>query len=349
MKRWLMLSALLVPAVAGLIHSARHSGQTSVGAGGLWGWLGEAQHEASRVPTAATRLSDAEEIRIGHEIALRSPAAVPCEQCSADDVAFQDLVNRVGQRLAVHARRKLPYTFSYFADPHFFNALALPGGHIVIGRGLALVMDTEDQLAAVLGHEIEHVDRYHCAERIQFEARARHVPLGGLLVLPISLFQAGYTKDQELEADREGTALAVRAGYSPQGAVRLLEIFARLEEAQRQRRGASDPVSESADASLQGLSEYFRSHPQSNVRKRTVEALIKARRWPLGPERLLVPRVFDRHSRTPLQSGARLGLAGRQTDDNLCPSLSFFVLRYRRLNSVTGVISSGTDSTTERP
>jgi predicted Zn-dependent protease len=182
----------------------------------------------------------------------------------------------------------------------------LPGGHVVIGKGLALAMDTEDQLAAVLGHEIEHVDRYHAAERVQFEARARHVPLGRLLVLPISLFQAGYTKNQELEADREGTALAVRAGYSPQGAVRLLEHFVKLEAEQRQRRAAANPVSESADAGLQSLSEYFRSHPEGSVRQRAIEALIREQHWPIVPERPLSPRAVDhstpegdlRHPRT---------------------------------------------------
>ena len=71
------------------------------------------------------------------------------------------------------------------------------------------LMDSEDELAAILGHEIEHIDHYHCAERVQLEVRLRHLPLRGLFELPVRLFEAGYSKDQELEADREGTRLAV--------------------------------------------------------------------------------------------------------------------------------------------
>src|SRR5256884_9660442 len=91
-------------------------------------------------------------------------------------------------------------------------------------------MDSEDQLAAVLGHEIEHIDHYHCAERVQQEHALRKIPLAELFVLPIEIFQAGYSKDQELEADREGTRLAVEAGYSANGAIRMFETFQRLYE-----------------------------------------------------------------------------------------------------------------------
>src|SRR5438309_10241930 len=105
------------------------------------------------------------------------------------------------------------------------NAFALPGGHVFVGGGLLRFMDTEDQLAAVLGHEVEHIDHYHCAERVQVEARLRGIPLSGLIDLPIKFFQQGYTKEQELEADREGTTLAVMAGYSAEGAIRMFETF----------------------------------------------------------------------------------------------------------------------------
>ena len=123
------------------------------------------------------------------------------------------------------------------------NAFALPGGHVYVGAGLLALMDSEDELAAVIGHEIEHIDHYHCAERVQQEQALRKIPLGGLVALPIELFEAGYSKDQELEADREGTRLAVQAGYSANGAIRMFETFERLTQgissARRRRRRKS--------------------------------------------------------------------------------------------------------------
>ena len=93
------------------------------------------------------------------------------------------------------------------------------------------LMQSEDALAAVLGHEVEHVDLRHCAERVQTEQRLRNLgPLGDLLGLPVEIFIAGYSKDQEIEADRNGTALAVEAGYSPLGILQLFKEFARLEK-----------------------------------------------------------------------------------------------------------------------
>ena len=123
-------------------------------------------------------------------------------------------MTRVGRSWPRDAHRKLPYKFHYIPDPIFINAFALPGGHVYVGAGLLELMDSEDELAAVLGHEIEHIDHYHCAERVQREQALRKIPLGGLVALPVEVFEAGYSKDQELEADREGTRLAVEAGYS---------------------------------------------------------------------------------------------------------------------------------------
>jgi beta-barrel assembly-enhancing protease len=107
----------------------------------------------------------------------------------------------VGASLAAHAHRNLPYRFHLLPDPGMVNAFSLPGGHIFIGEGMLDLMTTEDQLANVLGHEIEHVDHYHCAERVQVEARLRDVQLGvvgALVQLPLELWEAGYNKTESL-------------------------------------------------------------------------------------------------------------------------------------------------------
>jgi predicted Zn-dependent protease len=76
-----------------------------------------------------------------------------------DDVVVEAYVQKIGAQVAARAQRKLPYRFHYIPEDHFRNAFALPGGHVFIGKGLLDLMDSEDQLAAVLGHEIEHIDR----------------------------------------------------------------------------------------------------------------------------------------------------------------------------------------------
>ncbi len=102
------------------------------------------------------------------------------------------------------------------------NAFSLPGGPVYVGEGMLDLMTSEDELAAVLAHEIEHIDHYHCAERVQIEARLRNLKLGivgAIVQIPLQVWEAGYNKDEELEADREGMRLAVLGGYSPYGAV----------------------------------------------------------------------------------------------------------------------------------
>jgi predicted Zn-dependent protease len=286
MRRQAILTSLVLIAGVALFYSTRKRDDAHAGVGALWGWLAEAQRETSRVPMTVTRLSDAEEIGIGDRLAADHGLRNLHQHYtySANDLAMEQNVRRVGNELARRSRRKLTYTFYYLPDSSVFNAYALPGGHIVMGKGLAGHVETEDMLAAVIGHEIEHVDRYHCGERYQIAAR-----VGQLAALPVTLFQAGYSKEQELEADREGTLLAVRAGYSAQAAVRMFEMLERLGEEPHRRAG--DPVSEMSSAALQSVSEYFRSHPPAGERKHQIERLINEHHLPGTRERPLADQA----------------------------------------------------------
>ncbi|SEG69102.1 Peptidase family M48 [Bryocella elongata] len=196
------------------------------------------------------RRSDAEEITLGNELAQRAGASLGIDsreafsERHAQDQRIGAYLQVVGSKAAAHARRRLPWTFHYIPDPGFGNAFALPGGHVFVGRGLLALMRSEDALAAVLGHEVEHVDLRHCAERAQTETRLHQFgPLGNLLGLPIDRFMAGYSKEQELEADRDGTTLAVEAAYSYTGILQLFGEFARLEpHSASQTRQTNGPV-----------------------------------------------------------------------------------------------------------
>jgi len=200
-------------------------------------------------------------------------------------------VDQVGGRLAPYAHRKLPYRFHYVPEPYLTNAFALPGGHVFVGKGLIALMDSEDELAAVIGHEIEHIDHYHCAERIQQQQALRKVPFAELIALPIEIFEAGYSKDQELEADREGTRLVVQAGYSANGAIRMFETFQRLYEEYHTR--AKTPQQELSTVAQETLEGYFRSHPLASERIAQVQTMIASEHWEVRTERdLAIAYVF---------------------------------------------------------
>ncbi len=292
MKRWLVMIVILAASAAALYYSQRHKTETRVGPEAVLNALAETQREISRVPAHLTRLSDEEEVRIGDAMAqsyLSRSGPVPL-----GDAQLASYIPIVGRLVARRARRKLEYKFHYIPDANFINAFALPGGHVFIGKGLLLLMDSEDELASILGHEVEHVDNYHCAERVQLQARLRHLPLGELVALPVALFQAGYSKEQEMEADRDGTDLAVLAGYSPQGAVRMFQTFDRLHRQFVSK--AASPDQELTQVAIQSIVGYFRSHPLPQEREAQIRQIMASRHWPEPPEKPLRVRPESAHA-----------------------------------------------------
>jgi predicted Zn-dependent protease len=290
MKRWLILAGIVVMGVAAVVVSERRKVDAPASPAALLHLIADTEQELTRMPVNFTRMSDQDEVRVGNELA-RNYFAAQTDKPDQEVTEIQAYVTQVGLHLAVHAHRKLPYAFHYIPEKYFINAFALPGGHVYIGRGLLALMDSEDELAAVLGHEIEHIDHYHCAERAQEEQALRKIPLAELFVLPIEIFQAGYGKNQELEADREGTRLAVEAGYSPNGAIRMFETFQRLYEEYHTR--AKSPADELSQVAIDALQGYFRSHPVPAERIAQVNNMIASNSWAPRSERdLAVAYIF---------------------------------------------------------
>ncbi|MBZ5694207.1 MAG: M48 family metalloprotease [Acidobacteriia bacterium] len=290
MIRWLALAGIIAMGVAAVAVSERRKVDVPVGPAAVLYLVADTEQELSRMPVRFTRMSDDEEISAGDELA-RGYSDSLTGRPDADTAEIQAYVTQVGSQLATNAHRPLPYKFHYIPDRNLVNAFALPGGHVYIGGGMLALMDSEDELAAVLGHEIEHIDHYHCAERVQQERALRRIPLGGLLSIPVEIFEAGYSKDQELEADREGTRLAVQAGYSPNGAIRMFEAFQRLYDESHAR--ARTPQGELSQATIDALEGYFRSHPLPSERIAQINTMIASENWPLHAERdLAVAYVF---------------------------------------------------------
>jgi len=277
MKRAIAFFVVLLIAVAGLYLSQRRREDTAVSANAIVALAADAQRDLTRAPMRLTRLSDAQEIEIGKE--LESHYAVT-QELTPEQQALEGYAQRVGTSLAAHAHRRLPYSFHLIPEKSMINAFSLPGGPVYVGEGLLDLMTSEDQLAAVLGHEIEHIDHYHCAERVQIEAPLRHLQLGivgALVQIPLGVWEAGYNKDEEMEADREGMRLEVLSGYSPYGAVSLFEKFAKLHE--EYVIHARSPEEELSQLAIQSLEGYFRSHPLPSERLAQAHRLIIENGW----------------------------------------------------------------------
>jgi len=278
MKRIGAFIGVLLVGVSTIYFSERRHDSTPVSANAVVEVAADAQRDLSRVPMRLTRLSDDQEIAVGNELAEQY--SINGVKVSPEELVLDRYIRQVGSTVASHAHRHLPYSFHLLPNRSMINAFSLPGGPVYVGEGLLKLMNSEDELASVLGHEIEHIDHYHCAERVRVEARLRNLKLGvigALVQIPLSAWEAGYNKDEELEADREGMRLAVLAGYSPYGAVTLFERFAKLHK--EYIIHAQSPEEELSELAIQSLEGYFRSHPQPSERLAQANALITQEGW----------------------------------------------------------------------
>ncbi|MDD4928777.1 MAG: M48 family metalloprotease [Gallionella sp.] len=152
---------------------------------------------------------------------------------------LQDYVNSVGQRIAKRSHRPdLQYHFTVLDTPDI-NAFALPGGYVYITRGILAYLNSEAELAAVLGHEIGHVTARH-GVRQQSAAQAANIGLtiASLFVPQINTMGgsnlsnlvggallSGYGREHELEADRLGAEYLSRTDYDPQAIITVIDVL----------------------------------------------------------------------------------------------------------------------------
>ncbi len=205
-------------------------------------------------------VSEAKEIQMGRTNYL------PAQQSQGGqyrlDLELSAYVSRIGWRLArVSDRPNLPYEF-VILNSTVPNAWAMPGGKIVINRGLLLELDNEAELAAVIAHEIVHAAARHGAKGVErgmlLQAAVAGVGLatqnssavGMLSNVGAQLVNQRYGRDQELESDYYGMLYMSRAGYDLRGAISLQQKFVALSKGKK------------ADW-LQGM---FASHPPSEAR-----------------------------------------------------------------------------------
>jgi len=191
-------------------------------------FLGVALLQA-QAPSNAPELSDADEVRLGQILAddfIASEGMQPTPQTNKIDEYLQI----VGDRVAAHAHRKIPYRFRFDPSPSFRSAVGLPGGQVFVGAGILAYIDSEDQLAMVLGHEVEHIDLNQCRDRLIKVLAEQHLTASTAVKLKVDPFLPGYGHEREFAADHEGVLLAMEAGYSAEAAIRLLQTYIILGE-----------------------------------------------------------------------------------------------------------------------
>ena len=168
-------------------------------------------------------ISEDNELSIGRKV---DPEIVK-ELGYYNDPGLQAYVNEIGQKLVqVCARRNIQYHFKVLDSP-IENAFALPGGYIYITRGLLALLDSEAELAGVLGHEIGHVVGRDSANLISEGLALQLLTLGSIAAGPTGremmqatnmLFNSimlGYGREKEFLADAQGVDYMFKAGYDP--------------------------------------------------------------------------------------------------------------------------------------
>lgn len=180
---------------------------------------------------------------------------------------LNDYILDIGLRLAfVSEMRDLPWRFTVLNSP-VVNAFALPGGYVYITRGLLALANNEAEVAGVLAHEIGHVTARHGAAR---QSRATGIGLIGVLATVLTgssvvqelgqqlggLYVAGYSRDQEYEADQLGVKYLGLAGYPREA----MADFLRRMEAQ------TEYMATLTGNAAGGSFDFFASHPQTEDR-----------------------------------------------------------------------------------
>lgn len=221
-------------------------------------------------------MSEEQEIKMGQQ----ADPEVKKEFGTYDRAALQVYVDEIGQRLASQSHRtNIKYQFTVVDSPDI-NAFALPGGYIYITRGIMAYLNSEAEVAGVIGHEIGHVTARHGVQQQSMSQVAGLGVLLGAVLVPglrnesaMGMMQQlsvawirGYGREDELEADRLGAEYLARAGYDPQAMIKVVGVLKNQElfDAELAKQEGREP------RKYHGV---FESHPDNDTRlKQVIEA-----------------------------------------------------------------------------
>ncbi|PIB37072.1 hypothetical protein BFP72_17505 [Reichenbachiella sp. 5M10] len=218
--------------------------------------------------------------RLGQEAALQVERTLGLYE----DEALNRYVDEVGQRLiAALNHTYFDYEFAIIDDPTP-NAFALPGGYIYVTRGLLALVQSVDELACVLSHEVIHVDERHSVKQMKRSILPALLQVPGLLVgavagekagsivsapfdLGSSFFTSTYSRKHETQADQMGVALAAKAGFDPNALSPMLDRIMKWEETRTEQEEKKN---------------YFSTHPYTPDRIKKLKPAISELTWSLN-------------------------------------------------------------------
>jgi predicted Zn-dependent protease len=217
-------------------------------------------------------VSEAQEIELDQK---QSPHQFTADYGANNDAKLNNYVSQVGSAIAKTSHRpQMPYNYRVL-DANHVNAYTFPAGSMGITRGILVEMESEAELAALLGHEIGHVNARHASERATKGILAQAVVglassavgdanvqqvVSGLGSLSATALLAKYSRDNEREADTLGMDYAVLAGANPKGMVKLMDLLNSLHS-----------------RSPGALEIMFSSHPMSNERLKSASGQMDQR------------------------------------------------------------------------
>ncbi|NJS36999.1 MAG: M48 family metalloprotease [Brachymonas sp.] len=222
-------------------------------------------------------MSEQQEVQIG----AQGHAEIMKEYTALANPRLQAYVNEIGQRLAkLSHRSNLKWTFTVLDSPEI-NAFAIPGGYVYITRGIMAYLDSEADLAGVIGHEIGHVTARHGAQRATRQQDAALVGLlGGVLGAVLDAkggggigqqigeasqaaaagYVAKYGREQELQADGLGAEYLSRVNYDPRNMIDVIRVL------KDQERFAQEVARAEGRPAPQAGNSWLASHPSNDQR-----------------------------------------------------------------------------------
>lgn len=224
--------------------------------------FGETVRVADRFAGRLMPVNDFDEAALGE--ALKSHYV-------ANDTPVDVYVNKILQDVSAYAKKDFSYN-AYLLDWDVPNAMALPGGLVFVTTGLLKTLDNEAQLAAVLAHEVGHIELSHCVDQMKYEITAKKLgvkALGELADMTVRLMiRHSFSKTQEHEADLYAWTWLSHSRYDPAGVGGSFAALQRWDRERSQRGAGYKPGL---------LRDYFLSHPPLPVREHEFRS--RADRW----------------------------------------------------------------------